>query len=166
MFKVNDVVNYSTTGACKIVEIQTKQIANNTMDYYVLKPIFRQNSTVYVPLGNQALLNKMRNIIPKKNVEHLISQIPSFEDCWIDNDIERNKTFREILHSGDFEKTIKLLKTLYCRKRDLEAVGKHLRAADAVILRDAGNVVHSEIAYTLDIEFDGVESFIKEKIKK
>ncbi len=49
MFKVNDKVVYGTHGVCKIAEITNKTVGKCTMNYYVLKPIYQENQTLYVP---------------------------------------------------------------------------------------------------------------------
>lgn len=165
MFSVNDTVNYSTTGACKIIDIVKRKVGNNESEYYVLKPCFRQNSTVYVPLDNELLVSKMRKVMTREEAERLISLIPGFNADWIDNDLERNKAFREILHSGNLEEIIKMVRAIYSRKTVLEANSKHLRAADAAVFREAQNIVHSEIAVCLDIEYDDVEQHIKNSLK-
>ena len=60
MYKVNEIVAYSSQGICEITEICQREIAGTVMDYYVMKPVFDSRSTVFVPVSNEKLVSRIR----------------------------------------------------------------------------------------------------------
>ena len=64
MFQINDIVTYGTNGVCKIENITMKEFMGSAKEYYVLKPVNDNASTIYVPVHNEKVAGKMR-----KNVQ-------------------------------------------------------------------------------------------------
>ena len=60
MFQKNDTVVYGVHGVCKIDDITKKEFMGSQKEYYVLKPISDSAATLYVPIHNEKLLEKMR----------------------------------------------------------------------------------------------------------
>lgn len=60
MYRVNDTVVYGAQGVCRIADITKRDIGGMPMDYYVLKPVYDDNSTLFVPISNDKLTAKMR----------------------------------------------------------------------------------------------------------
>ncbi|MBQ8827769.1 MAG: CarD family transcriptional regulator, partial [Clostridia bacterium] len=56
MFSVGDTVIYDTQGVCKIAEITTMNVCNVNRSFYVLKPVFEDRSTLYVPTDNDEIV--------------------------------------------------------------------------------------------------------------
>lgn len=164
MFKIGEVVSYSATGVCEIIDIREEKLTDIVMQYYILKPIYQNASTVYVPVNNQTLVSRMKYLLTQKDAEELIDSLNSNELEWIDNDSERLNIWREILRSGDRKKIAALIRTLYLRSQNLTSLGKHLRSLDAQILKEAQNVLHGEFATVFNIPLDEVENFISNKV--
>lgn len=59
MYSVGQTVLYGSNGICNIEEITTKEISGMSIDYYVLKPLYSQNSTLFVPVNNEKLVSKI-----------------------------------------------------------------------------------------------------------
>lgn len=55
MFFKNDIIRYGAYGVCKIADIAEKNLNGVPIEYYVLKPIYNDTSTIYVPLHNHRL---------------------------------------------------------------------------------------------------------------
>ncbi len=164
MFKIGEVVSYSATGVCEIIDIRREKLTDTIMQYYILKPMYQNASTVYVPTENETLVSRMKYLLTKKDAESLIASLTSNELEWIDNDSERLTLWREILRSGDRTKIASLIRALYLRSQHLTSLGKHLRTADAQIFKEAQSIFHGEIATVFGIELDDVENFITEKV--
>ena len=49
MYAIGQTVLYGANGVCSISEITTRKIGKEAIEYYVLKPMGMQASTVYVP---------------------------------------------------------------------------------------------------------------------
>ena len=51
MFAVNDTVMYGNAGVCEIVDIRAQKFYQQPEKlYYVLKPIYEHNETIYCPV--------------------------------------------------------------------------------------------------------------------
>ena len=78
MFLKNDIVRYGAHGVCKIADIAEKNFNGVPVEYYALKPIYNDTSTIYVPLHNHRLS------LSKKEYRFVKSVTIAFIDC-LDN---------------------------------------------------------------------------------
>ena len=154
MFKLNDYVCYGATGVCQITETKKERISGVTKEYYVLKPVFNENSAVYVPMDNAALLEKMRPIVSATELKKILANAKDRHDEWIANDFQRTEYFRETLKSGNRADIIEIIRMIYRRQKELILRGKHLHVADERTRRDAQIPICSEIAFVKKITPD------------
>ena len=117
MFKIDETVNYSSCGLCKIADIAKKDFTGKNEDYYVLKPVTQENLTYYVAVNNKSLTDKMYPTLSKSQIYELIKAMPDEKEIWIDNDYVRQSKYKEILASGDRLEIVRMIKTLYSRKK-------------------------------------------------
>lgn len=148
LFKIGDVVFYGVQGVCKIDCIQTKQIGKQVMDYYVLKPVFSDNTSVFVPVENQALTAKMQDVLTRQQATEFIDSIPdiSLSETPINRD-----DYKAFLASGDREKLVLLIKTISKEKIVRREMGKKLNLNDEQTLRKAEQLLYHEIAYVFGL---------------
>lgn len=96
MFSINDTIIYGNYGICTIIGKQNMTVDSVTGSYYVLKPVFEDSSTLYLPVGNEKTEEKMRRILSAEEIYAIIKEIPDEETIWIDNEKEQKsvtKTF-------------------------------------------------------------------------
>lgn len=165
MYQVNDAVLYGAQGVCRIVEIAEKDFGGTSREYYVLKPVFHESSTIFVPVTNEALTAKMKRILSVEEIHGLIHGMPEEASIWIENDAVRKEKYKELLMSGDRMALIRLIKTLHQHQEQLQARGKKLHAADERIFRDAERMLYEEFAHVLKIKKEQVVPFIIEEIE-
>ena len=165
MYQINDTVLYGINGVCRIENITEETIGNRKALYYMLKPVYNDSSTIFVPLENSELTGKMRRILSASEIYSIIRSMPEEEPIWNDDEGERNAMYREILKSGDCVKIVRLIKTLYFHKQKQINNKKKLHVADEKIMKEAEKILYEEFAYVLDIKPDQVVSFITEQIK-
>ena len=80
LFNIGDMVVYGSQGVCKIDAIQEKQIGKAVMNYYVLKPVFNENTSVFVPVENATLTSKMQDLLTRSQAKELIqNEVTQFE---------------------------------------------------------------------------------------
>ena len=72
MYQIGDKVCYGTEGVCSIVRIQEMKVGGAKGKYYVLRPIYRESATVYVPLDNERLIARMRPVLSQQELEALL----------------------------------------------------------------------------------------------
>lgn len=164
MYKVNEMVLYGNEGVCQIKDITKRSFKGKEVEYYVLKPVFVQGSTVYVPVDNPELNAKMKKILSAEEIIDLIHNMPNQQLPWIENDNLRKEKYREILKNGDRQELIQLIRTLYLHQQELKKAGKKFHATDEKILNEAEKILHHEFAYVLDIKLEEVVPFISKEI--
>lgn len=164
MFKINDYVVYNLMGVYKIVDIRKERdINDNEIEYYVLQPTYdNTNMTIKIPVSNSNIL--MREVMTKEDVLSLIAEMPEKETVWIDDNRERSERFKAALRTGDSDKWVKLIKTLYLEKQEKSSNGKKLMKADEKIMKTAEKNLYEEFALALNISPDEVLSYILEHV--
>lgn len=163
MLKINDYVIYNLIGVCKIIDItEGKDIHDVETEYYVLQPVCNSNLIIKCPVNGPKIL--IRKIISKNEALSLIETIPETETVWIENNRERNVSFKAALKTGDSEEWMKLLKTLYVEKQEKSDAGKKLCKSDEDIMKTVERNLFEEFAIALDILPDQVSSLIEDRI--
>lgn len=137
-------------------------VADKHKLYYTLCPLYRQETVLYVPVENQKII--MRAAASRKEAEQLVAEIPEIETAWIANEREREAQYKEALRSCDCRELIKIIKTLYLRKKSRMKVGKKATAVDERYFRQAEEQLYEELAYSLGIGKERVQAYIVERI--
>ena len=166
MAQVGQIVLYGTEGACRISEICKMKVGHKREEYYVLHPIHREGSTVFVPLNNEALLSKMRPLLSREEIHELIDRVSLEEPFWIEDASERKVEYQRILLSTQREDLLRMIRALYQRRSQLRERGKHLRGSDEQMLRDAEKLLNDEFALVLEIKPREVPEYIQSRIKQ
>ncbi len=160
MYSVNDTVLYGTQGVCTVCEIVKKKFGENETDYYLLRPVFDQNSTILAPCYSDTTKQKMRNLLSKDEILQLKDEIKKEPVSWVDDALERRKLFASILHSFDSRAILTLAKNISFHKKELLEKGKNLSSFDARFLKESEKVSFEEIAVVLGIGIDEVLDFL------
>ncbi len=164
MFKVDDVVLYGSEGVCRITEITDKNFGRGPEKYYVLKPVYKALSTVFVPAGNEALVSRMHSVLSRDEVNRFIDGLPNEKLPWIEDENERKAKYKEILDSGDRCGLACVIGTIFHRRKALQASGKKLHLCDERAFKDAEKMLYDEFAYVLNISPDDVPAYIRSRI--
>ena len=166
MFQVNDVIIYGNQGVCKIAAIEEKSISGAKREYFILRPIKEQGSTIYAPTDNALVRNKMRRLLTVCEINHLIDSMPDEKTVWIDNMNARKDYYKTLLAGGDHAALIRMIKTLYAHKKEREAAGKRLSVMDEHFFRDAEQILYNEFQYVLKLSGkDALMTYILERIE-
>lgn len=164
-YQVDDTILYGINGVCRVVEIARREFDGKNVDYYVLQPVYSDQSLIYVPMNNEALTSRMRRVLSREQVDHLIDELPYKEADWIENENERRETFRRALSKAEPDKVAKVIKCIYEHREELQTKGKKLRQADERIFHEAEKILYSEFALVLHMEPDQVQPFILERVR-
>ena len=165
MLSVNDIVMYGTEGACEITGITCKDLGAGMTEYYVLRPVYRRETTVFVPAGNKALTGRMRRLLSAEEIEEIIQEMPGEDAIWIQDENERKARYREILAEGDSRKLVRMIKTLYLHQKQQTAKGRKLHLADERAFKEAERMLYDQFAIALHIKPDEVLPFIIGRIE-
>lgn len=101
MAEVNEIVRYGAQGICRIQQIEEKSIGASRRLYYVLKPVYHEDSTIFVPVDNPALTGKMHRLLRAQEVLQLLSGLAGDDGLWVEDEAQRREAYEQILRSGD-----------------------------------------------------------------
>ena len=166
MFQINDIVTYGTNGVCKIENITVKEFMGSAKEYYVLKPVNDNASTIYVPVHNEKVAGKMRKILSEHEVYRLIVTMPGQEHIWFQRDNERKEQYKNIIARGDHGELIGMIKAIYLQKKKREAEGKRLHISDERFFKEAERILYEEFQYVLNIRRDELLPLMFSKMKE
>jgi CarD family transcriptional regulator len=160
VFSIGDYVVCGNKGVCKVDQITTLDITgvDKTEEYYILKPVYSSASTVYVPVSLAE--ESVRPVLSHKEASELVGEIPAIPEITIANEKLLEQQYKGCIRSNDARELVSLLKTLYNRKQQRIAAGRKETALDAKYFRMAGDFFYGELAISLDIPREEVESFI------
>jgi CarD family transcriptional regulator len=165
MYKENDTVMYQAQGLCKIAEISEKEFEGNRRQYYVLKPLNDDKTTIFIPVDNGTTTAKMYPVSSPEEMLALIQTMLREKPIWIDDEIVRKVRYQEILSGGNRLELARLAKTLYLRQQAQKNQGKRLHLTDERYLKEAEKILYEEIAHVLNIERGQVLSFILDQVQ-
>ena len=132
MYSIGEVVLYGSNGVCEITEITTKKIGKDSIEYYVLKPVCSDSSTLFVPT------QKTDN------------------EIWIDNKAERCEKIKEIISGGDCMKLVELIRRMHFHSKLQLKKGRRLHITDERFLKEAEKMVCDEVSVVLHIDRNDV----------
>lgn len=155
MFCVGQTVLYGSNGVCMVDDVTEKRIGKTKIQYYVLKPLCNNTSTLFVPTANQQLVSKMRRILTEDEAEAILRDLPPCGD-WNDNKQERSEQFRAIITEGSCVELIRLIRLVRTHEQEQLAGGKRLHITDERFLKEAEKMICEEFSLVLHISRDEV----------
>ncbi len=155
-YNTGDTVVYAGCSVCRISEIRPMKFGGTEKLYYVLKPVFEPNSTVYHPFdGDDDKLGIPINAVTAKEI------LSACVECnWIEDDRLRQEKFARILKSGNCAEIVSMIKLIFAQKKKSKAENKKLRAADERSLNDGRRIVGEQLAFALGITKDEALSLV------
>lgn len=164
MYNINDTVLYGANGVCRISEICERDFSGTAKEYYILRPLANETMTIFVPVENKILTDRMRRILSPEEIYELIGAISNEPIVWIDDDNERKEHYRTVISSGDRAALLKMIRELYLHKQDQLSMGRKAHLSDEQFLKEAEKLLYSEFSLVLNIKPDEVPNFIAERI--
>lgn len=164
MYQIGDKVCYGTEGVCSIVRIQEMKVGGAKGKYYVLRPIYRESATVYVPLDNERLIARMRPVLSQQELEALLVGADDAPLAWIDDPTERKDRFSRLLSDGSSADLLSVTCLLWRKRRQLYAAGRRMRSSDEQLLRDAEKLLTDEVALALALPRQEVPAYLHKRL--
>ncbi|WP_453992886.1 CarD family transcriptional regulator [Bacillus nitroreducens] len=164
MFKIGDLVVYSSLGICKIADISEETYAGITRKYYVLHPIEDDNLIIRNPVDNDKVL--MVGIIDRDEAKEMLESFNRPGIGWIEKANERTKMYNDIVMTGDRKGIAGIVNTLMCRKYEYEMNDKKLSEPDRRLLLHVQDILYKELAISLDTTFEKISKQVEKRIKK
>lgn len=165
MYKKGEYVVCGNKGVCLVEDITTLNISgvDKARKYYILKPLYMNGSTVYVPVD--AANESIRKILSRDEAEALIKEIPAIPMITGVNDKLLEQEYRGCMRSNSCEAWVKIIKTIYLRKQKRIEAGRKVTAVDAKYFRLAEDSLYGELAVALNMPREEVESYISDTVQ-
>ena len=166
MFSIGDTVVCSN-GVCRIEEIgplagMGKSAAGRS--YYTLRPCFDDAARIYVPVDGDD--NALRFALGRDEVKQLMDEIEDLDQINISDEKKREAEYKNAVNSKDPRKLIRIIKTMYFRRKARIESGKKSTAIDERYFRIAENRLYEEMALALSVDRDEVKEYIRRFIEK
>lgn len=148
MFSPDEIVMYGAD-LCRIEAIEEQSFfpGQAARPYYVLRPIAKGESTVYLPCDQGE--RKLRAVMSVSQITDLREKTDGKRLEWIADRQLRARAYTQILQQGDPEQILLLIHCLQSHKDELTAAGKRFSASDEKILVAAEKMVGDEFSYVM-----------------
>ena len=164
MFQIGDFVVNTNNGICEIMDMVTMNMSGVNKEYYLLVPISEKTAKVYIPVDMAS--QRIRLAMNKAEALALIESIQNIDEAYIQNEKEREKTYKEALNSRDPKRLVGIIKTLYLRKQERVEAGKKNTAVDERYFKLAENHLHSELSFALGLNRAQITELIISNLNK
>ena len=163
-FDIGEYVSYGINGMCNIEDIRPMQLSQSVekMMYYILRPESNPKSTIFVPVNNQKLVSKMRELMTKDEINAMLVRMKDRTLEWEKDVRFRTESFHEILSNGVNQDLLLMIRCLHRKRQELVQLGKKLPARDSNTLKTAERLVEEEFAHVLHIKCEEVSDYIRD----
>ncbi|MGM9589532.1 MAG: CarD family transcriptional regulator [Faecousia sp.] len=166
MYQIGDKVVYGIHGVCSIADTEVKTVDRKEVTYLVLEPQGQPGSRYLVPTHNVAAMGKLKKMLSGEEMDALIRSESVRQDAWIRDESQRKQVYRELISSGDRERLMAMVHTLYRHKSEQHAAGKKVHLCDDNFLRDAEKLLISEISIVMNMEPEEAKKYVRQQLGK
>lgn len=165
MFQIGEKVVYGVHGVCKVVDQEERVIDRRTVTYLVLEPALQGGARYLVPTHNAAAMAKVKRMLSRQELETLMASERVLANSWIPDENLRKHTYRELISSGDRERLLQMVHTLYAHKAAQTAAGKKCHLCDDNFLRDAEKLLIGEISMVMEVDEEAARYYLRNRLK-
>lgn len=164
-FKEGQLLAYGTNGVCIVDEIKPVRLTSEMPEnYYVLRQLRDEDSRIFVPVNNERLTSKMRQLLTSEEIHQLVLKVNDDKFEWVKDRRARIEEFKNILAGGVSLELIRMITCIRERIADLDKDGKKLPVTDANTLKAAERLVDEEFSYVLKMETNELRKYLKKTI--
>ena len=156
MFEVGDYLIYGLNGVCRVEAVGTMEMSGMPKDrlYYTLIPVYQSGCRLFTPVDNAKTV--IRPLVSREEALAYIDQMPEAETIWIPDEKRRETLYKEV---------VRIIKTLFLRKKARIQAGKKVTFGDEKYLRIAEENLYGEFAMALDMTKEETEKYVIERVK-
>lgn len=166
MYKVGDYVIYSGNGICRIedrMHLDMEGIDENQW-FFLVVPVEEQATRLYIPV--EKIENKTRRVMNESEAWKLMDGVVQIDELEIPNDRMREQIYKQAVLSNDPIQLIRVIKTIFVRKKQREAEGKKNTVIDERYFKLAENNLYDELAFAIGRDKEEIPALIEERIMK
>lgn len=162
MFQPGDMIVYGATGVCRINSITVLPPSNG--QYYVITPIFASIAeTIYVSVNSKAPMRPLLSVQEARACLEDFDSFPSISAAYRDPK-QTAAQYQHILESGDCQKGLALLKTLYLKTTAEANIGRRVSQTDQRFIKEAEYLILGELAAALGQSPEEIKETLKKSI--
>jgi len=154
--KTGELVIYGVNGVCEVTDIEETKYGQ----YYILHPVGDERTKLMVPLANEELVERMRKLPTKKEIQESLPQVKKAKLKWIEDGNARREHAKEILAEGSVLDVLVLIRTFIDHREKATKKGKKTTYGDILILRDAQDFIRKEFAAVLHMDAEKVDDYV------
>ena len=165
MYQIGEQVVYGMHGVCCVVDQEERTVDRKKVQYLVLEPVGQTGSRYLVPVHNKNAMAKLCHMLTAEQLAQMVQSPKVHADGWIRDENQRKQLYRDLISSGDREKLMQMVCTLYRHKAEQAASGKKVHLCDDNFLRDAEKLLCSEIALVMNMAPDQAKVYLRTSLK-
>lgn len=164
MFQIGEYVIYEGKGVCEVTDVVDAPFPGMSRDkkYYLMQPVYTKGSQIYTSVDNDKVV--MRKVLAREEADALVNMIPEIPTIDELNERERENLIKEAIRTHNCQELVKVIKTVYLRRRDRLDNGKKVLASDERFMQSAEKNLYEELGFALSMEPKDVAAYIAEKI--
>lgn len=165
MYEVGDYVINSGNGICRIEErmhLDMEGVDENQW-YFLVVPVDEQTTRLYIPV--EKIADKTRMVMNELEAWSLMDGVVQVDELEIPNDRMREQIYKRAVLSNDPVQLIRVIKTIFVRKKQREAEGKKTTVVDERYFKLAENNLYDELAFAIGRGREEIPDLIAERIE-
>lgn len=166
MYQTGEQIVYGVHGVCRVAALEDRTVDRKRVTYLVLEPVGQGGSQYLVPTHNAAAMAKIKRMLTKEELASMMQSDAVRSDGWIRDEGQRKNLYRELISSGDRERLMQMVHTLYRHKAEQTKAGKKVHLCDDNFLRDAEKLLVGEVAVVMGMEPDEAKQYIRKQLKE
>lgn len=166
MFETGERVIYGIHGVCTVTGTDYQQSGGKQTEYLVLEPLNRSGSRFLIPTHNAVAMTRLQRLLSKSELEQLLRSPAVHAPCWISDEGQRKKTYRELINSSDRTRLMAMVHSLYVHKSQQSASGRKVHLCDENFLHDAEKLLASEITAVMDMGSEEARNYLRMHLQK
>ena len=166
MYQIGQRVVYGVHGVCCVTDLEERVVDRNRVTYLVLEPIGQGSARFLVPTHNPAAMAKLRKMMTAEQLEAMLRSEAVRRDTWLRDDNARKNLYRELLSSGDRERLMQTVYSIYRQKARNTQTGKRLHLCDDNFLRDAEKLLAGEVSVAMNMDTETAIKYIRKMLKE
>ena len=165
MYSVGEKIVYGGTGVCVVEDITSHRFSDMEQPRtdYVLRPLY-QSGTIKTPVDSTKI--PIRRVMTRTEAEKLVDSIPDISAviCYEKNLSALRNYYQQQLSTFDCVDLIRMTKSIYAKKKDVESRQKKIGMTDEKFLRRAEDLLFGELAVALEISRESVKDYISARL--
>lgn len=160
MYNIGEYVVCGNKGVCTVEDITKLTLpgADKEQSYYILRPVYLQTSTVYMPVSSSD--GAIRRVLSEDEAKKLVDNISEVPVLSVSNDKFLEQEYKVCMRSNECTQLVRVIKTISDRKKKRLEAGRKVTALDAKYGHLAEENLYGELAIALHIPKNEVENYI------